>query len=152
MSALQKACLLCQKTKQSVCVSRCFCWDGNSALCGGQSGDLLLWDLLSSTVTKRIPAHSGTAMIQLLTFLKVCRCHLLKLSFYVSVTCWYHWAKIYKTTWVHSLSVVGVATSPSASIQENNPLLSYCTSSECRSVHCDDIPELLLYLLYFVPL
>uniref|UniRef100_A0A8D3D725 Neutral sphingomyelinase (N-SMase) activation associated factor n=1 Tax=Scophthalmus maximus TaxID=52904 RepID=A0A8D3D725_SCOMX len=43
---------------------RCFCWDGNSALCGGQSGDLLLWDLLSSTVTKRIPAHSGavTAM------------------------------------------------------------------------------------------
>uniref|UniRef100_A0A7N6BAY6 Neutral sphingomyelinase (N-SMase) activation associated factor n=1 Tax=Anabas testudineus TaxID=64144 RepID=A0A7N6BAY6_ANATE len=43
---------------------RCFCWDGNSVLCGGQSGDLLLWDLLSSTVTKRIPAHSGavTAM------------------------------------------------------------------------------------------
>uniref|UniRef100_A0A8C4IGI4 Protein FAN n=1 Tax=Dicentrarchus labrax TaxID=13489 RepID=A0A8C4IGI4_DICLA len=43
---------------------RCFCWDGNSVLCGGQSGDLLLWDLLSNTVTKRIPAHSGavTAM------------------------------------------------------------------------------------------
>ncbi|XP_055363996.1 protein FAN isoform X2 [Betta splendens] len=43
---------------------RCFYWDGNSVLCGGQSGDLLLWDLLSSTVTKRIPAHSGavTAM------------------------------------------------------------------------------------------
>ncbi|KAK7881271.1 hypothetical protein WMY93_029680 [Mugilogobius chulae] len=38
---------------------RCFCWDGSSVLCGGQSGDLLLWDLLSSTVTKRIPAHSG---------------------------------------------------------------------------------------------
>ncbi|XP_010781480.1 protein FAN [Notothenia coriiceps] len=43
---------------------RCFCWDGNSVLCGGGSGDLLLWDLLSNTVTKRIPAHSGavTAM------------------------------------------------------------------------------------------
>lgn len=43
---------------------RCFCWDGNSVLCGGQSGNLLLWDLLSSTVTKKIPAHSGpvTAM------------------------------------------------------------------------------------------
>ncbi|XP_033841868.1 protein FAN isoform X2 [Periophthalmus magnuspinnatus] len=43
---------------------RCFCWDGSSVLCGGQSGDLLLWDLLSSTVIKRIPAHSGpvTAM------------------------------------------------------------------------------------------
>ncbi|XP_071757043.1 protein FAN isoform X1 [Centroberyx gerrardi] len=43
---------------------RCFCWDGNMALCGGQSGDLLLWDLLSNTVTKRIPGHSGavTAM------------------------------------------------------------------------------------------
>ncbi|KAF3703343.1 Protein FAN Factor associated with neutral sphingomyelinase activation [Channa argus] len=43
---------------------RCFCWDGSSVLCGGQSGDLLLWDLLSNTVTKRIPAHSGavTAM------------------------------------------------------------------------------------------
>lgn len=31
-------------------------------LCGGQSGDLLLWDLLSNTVTKRIPAHSGTTI------------------------------------------------------------------------------------------
>uniref|UniRef100_A0A669ERJ4 Neutral sphingomyelinase activation associated factor n=1 Tax=Oreochromis niloticus TaxID=8128 RepID=A0A669ERJ4_ORENI len=43
---------------------RCFCWDGNWVLCGGQSGDLLLWDLLTNTVTKRIPAHSGavTAM------------------------------------------------------------------------------------------
>ncbi|KAA8580940.1 hypothetical protein FQN60_013898 [Etheostoma spectabile] len=43
---------------------RCFCWDGNSVLCGGQSGDLLLWDLLGNTVIKRIPAHSGavTAM------------------------------------------------------------------------------------------
>uniref|UniRef100_A0A3B4Z7F4 Neutral sphingomyelinase activation associated factor n=1 Tax=Stegastes partitus TaxID=144197 RepID=A0A3B4Z7F4_9TELE len=43
---------------------RCFCWDGSSVLCGGQSGDLVLWDLLSNTVTQRIPAHSGavTAM------------------------------------------------------------------------------------------
>uniref|UniRef100_A0A3P8VSU4 Neutral sphingomyelinase activation associated factor n=1 Tax=Cynoglossus semilaevis TaxID=244447 RepID=A0A3P8VSU4_CYNSE len=43
---------------------RCFCWDGNSVLCGGRSGDLLLWDLLSNTVTKRITAHTGavTAM------------------------------------------------------------------------------------------
>ncbi|KAG7526280.1 FAN protein [Solea senegalensis] len=44
---------------------RCFCWDGNSVLCGGRSGDLLLWDLLSNTVTKRISAaHAGavTAM------------------------------------------------------------------------------------------
>ncbi|KAM4533381.1 protein FAN [Odontesthes bonariensis] len=43
---------------------RCFCWDGNFVLSGGQSGDLFLWDLLSNTVTKRIPAHSGavTAM------------------------------------------------------------------------------------------
>uniref|UniRef100_H3CTM5 Neutral sphingomyelinase activation associated factor n=1 Tax=Tetraodon nigroviridis TaxID=99883 RepID=H3CTM5_TETNG len=38
---------------------RCFCWDGSSVLCGGQSGDLLLWDLLSNTITRRIPAHSG---------------------------------------------------------------------------------------------
>uniref|UniRef100_A0A3B4GXQ4 Neutral sphingomyelinase activation associated factor n=1 Tax=Pundamilia nyererei TaxID=303518 RepID=A0A3B4GXQ4_9CICH len=42
---------------------QCFCWDGNWVLCGGQSGDLLLWDLLTNTVTKRIPAHSAvTAM------------------------------------------------------------------------------------------
>lgn len=43
---------------------RCFCWDGHSVLCGGKSGDLLLWDLLSNTVIQRIPAHSGavTAM------------------------------------------------------------------------------------------
>lgn len=43
---------------------RCFCWDGNSVLCGGQSGDLILWDLLSNTVTKRMRAHLGpvTAM------------------------------------------------------------------------------------------
>ncbi|KAM9332459.1 protein FAN [Pholidichthys leucotaenia] len=43
---------------------RCFCWDGNWVLCGGKSGDLLLWDLLNNTVTKRIPAHTGavTAM------------------------------------------------------------------------------------------
>ncbi|XP_040922193.1 protein FAN [Toxotes jaculatrix] len=43
---------------------RCFCWDGNSVLSGGQSGDLYLWDLLSNTVTERIAAHSGavTAM------------------------------------------------------------------------------------------
>ncbi|XP_068199670.1 protein FAN [Antennarius striatus] len=43
---------------------RCFCWDGNSVLCGGKSGDLLLWDLLSNMITQRIPAHSGavTAM------------------------------------------------------------------------------------------
>ncbi|XP_061821844.1 protein FAN [Nerophis lumbriciformis] len=38
---------------------RCFCWDGNSVLCGGQSGDLLLWDLMSNTVTCRMAAHSG---------------------------------------------------------------------------------------------
>ncbi|XP_024118782.2 protein FAN-like [Oryzias melastigma] len=38
---------------------RCFCWDGSSVLCGGQSGDLILWDLLSNTVTTKIPAHSG---------------------------------------------------------------------------------------------
>ncbi|XP_060921119.1 protein FAN [Labrus mixtus] len=38
---------------------RCFCWDGSWVLTGGQSGDLLLWDLISNTVTKRIPAHSG---------------------------------------------------------------------------------------------
>ncbi|XP_074549891.1 protein FAN isoform X2 [Halichoeres trimaculatus] len=43
---------------------RCFCWDGSSVLGGGRSGDLLLWDLISNTITKRIPAHSGavTAM------------------------------------------------------------------------------------------
>ncbi|XP_007566639.1 protein FAN isoform X1 [Poecilia formosa] len=43
---------------------RCFCWDGSSVLCGGRSGNLLLWDLLSNTVISRIPAHSGavTAM------------------------------------------------------------------------------------------
>uniref|UniRef100_A0A3Q3E518 Neutral sphingomyelinase activation associated factor n=1 Tax=Hippocampus comes TaxID=109280 RepID=A0A3Q3E518_HIPCM len=41
----------------------CFRWDGNSVLCGGQSGDLLLWDLMSNTVTARISAHSAvTAM------------------------------------------------------------------------------------------
>ncbi|TNN72233.1 Protein FAN [Liparis tanakae] len=51
-------------TVKAVEEQRCFCWDGNSVLCGGQSGDLLLWDLLSNTVTQRIPAHSGavTAM------------------------------------------------------------------------------------------
>uniref|UniRef100_A0A8C5FPW8 BEACH domain-containing protein n=1 Tax=Gadus morhua TaxID=8049 RepID=A0A8C5FPW8_GADMO len=36
---------------------RCFCWDGNTVLSGSQSGDLLLWDLLSNTLTKRIPIH-----------------------------------------------------------------------------------------------
>ncbi|XP_067107617.1 protein FAN isoform X3 [Osmerus mordax] len=43
---------------------RCFCWDGNTVLTGGQSGDLLFWNLLSSKVTSRIPGHSGmvTAM------------------------------------------------------------------------------------------
>uniref|UniRef100_A0A3P9P259 Neutral sphingomyelinase activation associated factor n=1 Tax=Poecilia reticulata TaxID=8081 RepID=A0A3P9P259_POERE len=43
---------------------RCFCWDGSSVLCGGRSGNLLLWDLLSNRVISRIPAHSGavTAM------------------------------------------------------------------------------------------
>ncbi|XP_056289723.1 protein FAN isoform X2 [Pseudoliparis swirei] len=51
-------------TVKAVEEQRCFCWDGNSVLCGGQSGDLLLWDLLSNTITQRIPAHSGavTAM------------------------------------------------------------------------------------------
>uniref|UniRef100_A0A8C2ZI09 Neutral sphingomyelinase activation associated factor n=1 Tax=Cyclopterus lumpus TaxID=8103 RepID=A0A8C2ZI09_CYCLU len=51
-------------TVKAVEEQRCFCWDGNSVLCGGRSGDLLLWDLLSNTVTQRIPAHSGavTAM------------------------------------------------------------------------------------------
>nr|XP_057915488.1 protein FAN [Doryrhamphus excisus] len=38
---------------------RCFCWDGNSVLCGGQSGDLLLWDLMSNAITSRMSAHSG---------------------------------------------------------------------------------------------
>ncbi|MED6255642.1 hypothetical protein ATANTOWER_012611, partial [Ataeniobius toweri] len=43
---------------------RCFCWDGSSVVSGGQSGNLLLWDLLSNTVINRIPAHTGavTAM------------------------------------------------------------------------------------------
>ncbi|MEQ2283404.1 hypothetical protein AMECASPLE_010856 [Ameca splendens] len=43
---------------------RCFCWDGSSVVSGGQSGHLLLWDLLSNTVINRIPAHTGavTAM------------------------------------------------------------------------------------------
>ncbi|KAL7880024.1 hypothetical protein SRHO_G00022780 [Serrasalmus rhombeus] len=38
---------------------RCFCWDGNTVLSGGQSGNLLIWDLLSSKVIHKIPAHSG---------------------------------------------------------------------------------------------
>ncbi|XP_028290733.1 protein FAN [Gouania willdenowi] len=38
---------------------RCFRWDGNSVLCGGQSGDLILWDLLTNSITRRIPAHSA---------------------------------------------------------------------------------------------
>ncbi|CAB1349598.1 unnamed protein product [Coregonus sp. 'balchen'] len=43
---------------------RCFCWDGNMVLSGGQSGHLQVLDLLSSKVTTRIPGHSGavTAM------------------------------------------------------------------------------------------
>ncbi|XP_034022818.1 protein FAN [Thalassophryne amazonica] len=43
---------------------RCFCWDGNSVLCGGQFGNLLLWDLLNNSITNKIPGHSGavTAM------------------------------------------------------------------------------------------
>uniref|UniRef100_A0A4W4DVK5 Neutral sphingomyelinase (N-SMase) activation associated factor n=1 Tax=Electrophorus electricus TaxID=8005 RepID=A0A4W4DVK5_ELEEL len=38
---------------------RCFCWDGNTVLSGGQSGALLVWDLLASKVIHKIPAHSG---------------------------------------------------------------------------------------------
>uniref|UniRef100_A0A673FUY0 Neutral sphingomyelinase (N-SMase) activation associated factor n=1 Tax=Sinocyclocheilus rhinocerous TaxID=307959 RepID=A0A673FUY0_9TELE len=38
---------------------RCFCWDGNTVLSGGMSGDLSVWDLLSSKVIHKIPAHSG---------------------------------------------------------------------------------------------
>uniref|UniRef100_A0A672MA53 Neutral sphingomyelinase activation associated factor n=1 Tax=Sinocyclocheilus grahami TaxID=75366 RepID=A0A672MA53_SINGR len=38
---------------------RCFCWDGNTVLSGGMSGDLNVWDLLSSKVIHKIPAHSG---------------------------------------------------------------------------------------------
>lgn len=38
---------------------RCFCWDGSIVLAGGQSGNLLIWDLLASKITHRIPAHSG---------------------------------------------------------------------------------------------
>ncbi|XP_076828575.1 protein FAN [Brachyhypopomus gauderio] len=38
---------------------RCFCWDGSTVLSGGQSGDLLVWDLLTSKVIHKIPAHSG---------------------------------------------------------------------------------------------
>ncbi|KAJ8376668.1 hypothetical protein SKAU_G00072480 [Synaphobranchus kaupii] len=43
---------------------RCFCWDGNTVLSGGQSGDLLVWDLMAAKVTHKIPGHSGavTAM------------------------------------------------------------------------------------------
>uniref|UniRef100_A0A673G4T2 Neutral sphingomyelinase (N-SMase) activation associated factor n=1 Tax=Sinocyclocheilus rhinocerous TaxID=307959 RepID=A0A673G4T2_9TELE len=37
----------------------CFCWDGNTVLSGGMSGDLSVWDLLSSKVIHKIPAHSG---------------------------------------------------------------------------------------------
>lgn len=48
---------------KELCLFACryFCWDGSSVLCGGQSGDLLLWDLLSNSVSQRIPAHSGRA-------------------------------------------------------------------------------------------
>ncbi|KAL2085290.1 hypothetical protein ACEWY4_018610 [Coilia grayii] len=38
---------------------RCFCWDGNTVLSGGQSGDLQVWDLLSSKVTQKLTAHTG---------------------------------------------------------------------------------------------
>uniref|UniRef100_A0A8C2FTQ3 Neutral sphingomyelinase (N-SMase) activation associated factor n=1 Tax=Cyprinus carpio TaxID=7962 RepID=A0A8C2FTQ3_CYPCA len=39
---------------------RCLCWDGNTVLSGGMSGDLSVWDLLSSKVIHKIPAaHSG---------------------------------------------------------------------------------------------
>ncbi|XP_067305081.1 protein FAN [Pseudorasbora parva] len=39
---------------------RCFCWDGSTVLSGGASGDLSVWNLLSSKVTHTIPAaHSG---------------------------------------------------------------------------------------------
>ncbi|CAM4532733.1 unnamed protein product [Leuciscus chuanchicus] len=39
---------------------RCFCWDGNTVLSGGTSGDLSVWNLLSSKVIHKIPdAHSG---------------------------------------------------------------------------------------------
>uniref|UniRef100_A0A0E9SQD1 Anaphase-promoting complex subunit 4 WD40 domain-containing protein n=1 Tax=Anguilla anguilla TaxID=7936 RepID=A0A0E9SQD1_ANGAN len=34
---------------------RCFCWDGNTVLSGGQSGDLLVWDIMAAKVTDRIP-------------------------------------------------------------------------------------------------
>lgn len=51
-------------TAQAEEEQRCFCWDGHMVLSGGQSGDLLVWDLLSSKLTTRIPGHSGavTAM------------------------------------------------------------------------------------------
>uniref|UniRef100_A0A8C1LXX7 Neutral sphingomyelinase (N-SMase) activation associated factor n=1 Tax=Cyprinus carpio TaxID=7962 RepID=A0A8C1LXX7_CYPCA len=39
--------------------AECFCWDGNTVLSGGMSGDLSVWDLLSSKVIHKIPAHSG---------------------------------------------------------------------------------------------
>lgn len=39
---------------------RCFCWDGNTVLSGGISGDLSVWNLLNSKVIHKIPAaHSG---------------------------------------------------------------------------------------------
>ncbi|TRY86438.1 hypothetical protein DNTS_018460 [Danionella cerebrum] len=39
---------------------RCFCWDGDTVLCGGVSGDLSVWNLLNSKVIHRISAaHSG---------------------------------------------------------------------------------------------
>uniref|UniRef100_A0A6Q2XBH3 Neutral sphingomyelinase (N-SMase) activation associated factor n=1 Tax=Esox lucius TaxID=8010 RepID=A0A6Q2XBH3_ESOLU len=43
---------------------RCFCWDGNTVLSGGQSGHLQVLDLMSNKVITRIPGHSGavTAM------------------------------------------------------------------------------------------
>lgn len=38
---------------------RCFLWDGSTVLTGGLSGTLSVWNLLSSKVIQKIPAHSG---------------------------------------------------------------------------------------------
>uniref|UniRef100_A0A6Q2WWP1 Neutral sphingomyelinase (N-SMase) activation associated factor n=1 Tax=Esox lucius TaxID=8010 RepID=A0A6Q2WWP1_ESOLU len=41
---------------------RCFCWDGNTVLSGGQSGHLQVLDLMSNKVITRIPGHSAGAV------------------------------------------------------------------------------------------
>ena len=41
----------------------CLEWDGQTALLGGGSGNLRLWDLFEGTDIARVPAHNGPVTV-----------------------------------------------------------------------------------------